>query len=136
MGLTLFPHARWRNAPNNGFSKTPLHANLEAMKTIPAGLLEIVVERLKAEFQPEQIFLFGSHAWGTPHEDSDVDLMVIVRESGERAIRRMQRAHHCLGDLDMSKDVFVQTRQEFDRYKHLPVSIQHQILQRGRKLYG
>ena len=94
------------------------------------------MERLKAEFQPEQIFLFGSHAWGTPHEDSDVDLMVIVRESGERAIRRMQRAHHCLGDLDMSKDVFVQTRAEFDRYRHLRASIQHQILQRGRKLYG
>jgi predicted nucleotidyltransferase len=106
------------------------------MKTIPAGLLEKVVDRLKAEFQPEQIFLFGSHAWGTPHEDSDVDLMVIVPESGERAIRRMQRAHHCLGDLDMSKDVFVQTRQEFDRYKDLRASIQHEILQRGRKLYG
>ena len=106
------------------------------MKTIPAGLLETVVERLKAEFQPEQIFLFGSHAWGTPHEDSDVDLMVIVRESGERGIRRMQRAHHCLGDLDLSKDVFVQTRAEFDRYRHLRASIQHQILQDGRKLYG
>jgi predicted nucleotidyltransferase len=106
------------------------------VKTIPAGLLEQVVERLTAEFQPEEIFLFGSHAWGTPHEDSDVDLMVIVRESGERAIRRMQRAHHCLGDLDLSKDVFVQTREEFDRYKDLRVSIQHQILQRGRKLYG
>jgi predicted nucleotidyltransferase len=109
---------------------------VETVKTIPAGLLEKVVERLKAEFQPEQIFLFGSHAWGTPHEDSDVDLMVIVGESGERAIRRMQRAHHCLGDLDMSKDVFVQTRAEFDRYRHLRASIQHQILQRGRKLYG
>ena len=106
------------------------------MKTIPSGLLEDAVERLKAEFQPEQIFLFGSHAWGTPTEDSDIDLMVIVRESSERAIRRMQRAHHCLGDLDMSKDVFVQTRAEFDRYRHLRASIQHQILQRGRKLYG
>ena len=93
------------------------------------------MERLKDEFQPEQIFLFGSHAWGAPTEDSDVDLMVIVRESSERAISRMQRAHHCLGDLDMSKDVFVQTRAEFDRYRHLRASIQHQILQLGRKLY-
>lgn len=106
------------------------------MKTIPSGLLEEAVERLKAEFQPEQIFLFGSHAWGTPHDDSDVDLMVIVPRSDEKAIRRMQRAHRCLGDLDMSKDVFVQTRAEFDRYRHLPASIQHRILQRGRKLYG
>ncbi len=106
------------------------------MKTIPSGLLEQAVERLKAEFQPEQIFLFGSHAWGTPHEDSDIDLMVIVRESDERAIRRMQRAHRCLGDLDMSKDVFVQTRAEFDRYSHLRASIQHRILHHGRKLHG
>jgi len=106
------------------------------VKVIPQGLLETAVERLKAEFQPEEIYLFGSHAWGTPTEDSDVDLMVIVPQSEERAIRRMQRAHRCLGDLDMSKDVFIQTRAEFDRYRHLRASIQHQILNRGRKLYG
>ena len=128
--------ARASAALNSNFSKTLPHATLETVKAIPSGLLEKVVERLKAEFQPEQIFLFGSHAWGTPDDDSDVDLMVIVRESSERAIRRMQRAHHCLGDLDLSKDVFVQTRAEFDRYRHLRPSIQHQILERGRKLYG
>lgn len=94
------------------------------------------MERLTTEFQPEQIFLFGSHAWGTPHEDSDMDLMVIVRESGERAIRRMQRAHRCLRGLRVSKDVFVQTREEFDRYKDLTASLQHQILAQGRKIYG
>ena len=106
------------------------------MKTIPPGLLEEAVARLKAEFQPEEIYLFGSHAWGTPTDDSDVDLMVIVRDSNERGIQRMQRAHRCLGELDMSKDVFVQTRAEFDRYRHLRASIQHQIEQRGRKIYG
>jgi predicted nucleotidyltransferase len=84
------------------------------VKIIPPELLEQVVQRLKPEFQPEAIFLFGSHAWGTPHDDSGMDLMVIVRESGERAIRRMQRAHRCLRGLRLSKDVFVQTRQEFD----------------------
>ena len=94
------------------------------------------MERLKAEFQPEEIYLFGSHAWGVPTDDSDLDFMVIIKETAERGIRRMQRAHHCLGDLDMSKDIFVQTRSEFDRYRHLRASIQHQILQRGRKLYG
>jgi predicted nucleotidyltransferase len=106
------------------------------VKTIAPGLLEKAVERLKAEFQPEQIFLFGSHAWGAPHDDSDVDLMVIVPASNERAIHRMQRAHHCLGDLEMSKDVFVQTRAEFDRYRDLRASVQYQILKSGRKLYG
>lgn len=106
------------------------------MRTIPPGLLDRAVECLKAEFQPEQIFLFGSHAWGVPHDGSDVDLMVIVPRSGEGPVRRMQRAQRCLGDLDMSKDVFVQTRAEFDRYSRVRGSIQDQILQRGRKLHG
>jgi predicted nucleotidyltransferase len=121
---------------NKGFSKIKFHANLPFVTTIPQGLLEKAIERLKAEFRPEQIYLFGSHAWGAPHEDSDVDLMVIVRESGDRAIRRMQRAHRCLRGLRLSKDVFVQTREEFDRYKDLRASLQHQIMGRGKKLYG
>ncbi len=106
------------------------------MKIIPQGLLEQAVERLKTEFQPEEIYLFGSHAWGTPTEDSDVDLMVIVHDSDERSIQRMQRAHRCLGDLDMSKDVLVPTRAQVDRYKHLRASLFHQVLTQGRKLYG
>ena len=106
------------------------------MKTIPQGLLEEAVERLKAEFQPEEIYLFGSHAWGTPTDDSDVDLMVIVRDSAERSIQRMQRAHHCLRGLRMSKDVLVPTRAQVDRYKHLRASLFHQVLAQGRKLYG
>jgi predicted nucleotidyltransferase len=119
-----------------GFSKTRYHATLQCVTTIPQDLLDKAIERLKAEFQPEQIYLFGSHAWGMPHEDSDVDLMVIVPKSRERAIHRMQRAHRCLRGLRMSKDIFVQTREEFDRYKDLRASLQHQILERGRKLYG
>jgi len=29
-------------------------------------------------FQPEKIILFGSHAYGKPHADSDVDILVIM----------------------------------------------------------
>ncbi len=106
------------------------------MKAIPSGVLEEAVERLKAEFQPEEIYLFGSHAWGTPDDDSDVDLMVIVPDSDERGIKRMQRAHRCLRGIGFAKDVLVPTRTQVDRYKHLRASLFHQILAKGRKLYG
>jgi predicted nucleotidyltransferase len=29
-------------------------------------------------FQPDKIVLFGSHAYGTPHADSDVDILVVM----------------------------------------------------------
>ena len=106
------------------------------MKTIQPAILEEAIERLKKEFQPEEIYLFGSHAWGTPSEDSDVDLMVIVPSSDERPIRRMQRAHRCLRGIGFAKDVLVNTRAEFDRYRHLSASLSHKIFQDGRKLYG
>jgi predicted nucleotidyltransferase len=106
------------------------------VKTLDANLLDIVTGRLVAEFQPEQVWLYGSHAWGTPTEDSDVDLMVVVRDSAESPIRRSQRAHRCLGGLRMPKDVIVPTRAQVDHYKHLRASLFHQVLEKGRKLYG
>lgn len=106
------------------------------MKTIQAGLLEEALERLKAEFQPEEIYLFGSHAWGAPDDDSDVDLMVIVESSDERPIRRDQRAQRCLGRLPISADVLVRTRGEVNRVREVPGSLTHEVLQKGRKVYG
>ena len=123
-------------AVNSASQICDLDVSLNAVKTIPSGVLEEAVERLKAEFQPEEIYLFGSHAWGTPDDDSDVDLMVIVPDSDERSIKRMQRAHRCLRGIGFAKDVLVPTRTQVDRYKHLRASLFHQVLAKGRKLYG
>lgn len=106
------------------------------MKTLDKNLLETVTRRLVAEFQPEQVWLYGSHAWGHPHDDSDVDLFVVVPDSDETPIRRSQRAHRCLRGLRMPKDVLVETRQELDRVKELKTSLENSILARGRRLYG
>jgi predicted nucleotidyltransferase len=35
-------------------------------------------QRLAECFEPEKIILFGSYAYGSPHADSDVDLLVIM----------------------------------------------------------
>jgi predicted nucleotidyltransferase len=106
------------------------------MRTLDKNLLETATQRLVAEFQPEQVWLYGSHAWGNPHDDSDVDLLVVVSDSDETPIRRSQRAHRCLRGLQMPKDILVETRQEVDRVKKLQTSLENIILSRGRRLYG
>jgi predicted nucleotidyltransferase len=106
------------------------------MKTMPQSLLDQAVDRLKAEFQPEEIYLFGSRAWGAPDQDSDIDLMVIVPQSDERPIRRDQRAQRCLGRLLISADVLVRTRGEVNRVREVQGSLTHAVLRNGRKLYG
>jgi predicted nucleotidyltransferase len=106
------------------------------VKTLDDALLRTVTQRLVSEFQPDQVWLYGSHAWGQPHDDSDVDLFVVVPHSDETPIRRSQRAHRCLRGLRMPKDVLVETRQEVDRVKELETSLENTILNRGRRLYG
>ena len=41
------------------------------------------------EFRPHKIILFGSHAYGTPHKDSDVDLLVVMptRDQHDQAVQ-------------------------------------------------
>jgi predicted nucleotidyltransferase len=107
------------------------------MKTLDTDLLAEMTRRLVDEFHPEQIILFGSHAWGTPNDDSDIDLVVIVPESKESPYWRAVRAYQALPNGRVTPtDILVFTRAEFDRYRHLPASLEHQIEQQGHVLYG
>jgi predicted nucleotidyltransferase len=106
------------------------------MNTLTKDLIDELIERLVTEFQPQQVWLFGSHAWGLPDESSDVDLLVVIEDSTESPIRRAQRAHRCLRGLGIAKDVLVKTRAEVERFRHVPASLEAEIFDRGRKLYG
>ena len=106
------------------------------MKSLSPELLNEMTSRLVAEFRPEKVILFGSYAWGEPGEDSDVDLLVIVAESDEKPVQRAVRAHRSLSGLNVSKDVLVKTRMEFERYQDVKASLENMILQRGKVLYG
>jgi predicted nucleotidyltransferase len=42
-----------------------------------------VTERIARQFAPDRIVLFGSYAYGTPDEGSDVDLLVVLPFEGK-----------------------------------------------------
>jgi len=106
------------------------------VKTISKELLQEITRRLVTEFQPEQIILFGSHAWGTPDEDSDVDLLVIVPESDEKPVQRAVRAYRSLRGLLVPMDILVKARAEVERFQHVYASLECEIIERGKVLYG
>ena len=106
------------------------------MNALSPELLREIVQRLVEEFHPERIILFGSHAWGTPSPDSDVDLLVVVPASQFPPAQRAMRAHRALRGLGIPKDVLVRTRDEIERYRLVPASLEAEILERGRPLYG
>lgn len=105
------------------------------METLDNSLLDEMVERRVAEFDPEQIYLFGSHAWGAATDDSDVDLCVVVSQSEENESERMFRAQRCLGRLLAPADILVRTRTQVKACRSDHTSLEHQIIDQGRLLY-
>ena len=45
---------------------------------IPMAVIRRYARQVAERFQPDQIFLFGSYAYGQPNADSDVDLLVVM----------------------------------------------------------
>ena len=43
-------------------------------------LLNGIVKKIVEGYNPDKIILFGSYAYGTPTEDSDIDLFKIVNK--------------------------------------------------------
>src|SRR5271154_3375352 len=56
---------------------------------IPLRVIRRYARQIAERFQPDKIILFGSHAYGTPHADSDVDILVIMpaRNQIDQAIK-------------------------------------------------
>src|SRR5437762_1625203 len=56
---------------------------------IPMRVIRDYALRVAERFQPEKIILFGSRAYGAPHEDSDVDILVVMpaRNELDQAVR-------------------------------------------------
>jgi len=64
---------------------------LKLQDTQDQQTVDEISKRIVSEVNPEKIILFGSYARGTPHEDSDLDLFVIVHSSDQPAYRRLER---------------------------------------------
>jgi len=69
---------------------------------IPMAAIRRFARRIAERFQPDKIILFGSYAYGKPHEESDVDLLVIMQAKNaiDLAIR-IKMAFKRLFSLDL-----------------------------------
>ena len=80
---------------NRGMAKKRLHPAEAAPPrwyrgaNIPMRVIRRFARQVAEKFQPDKIILFGSYAYGTPHEDSDVDILVIMpaRNQLDMAVR-------------------------------------------------
>ena len=65
--------------------------------------IEQVVEQIVERFHPDKVILFGSHAYGIPHPESDVDLLVVMetKRTGAQQAVEILRAINLNFGLDL-----------------------------------
>src|SRR6266852_4308242 len=99
---------------------------------IPRRVIRRYARAIAEEFQPDRIILFGSYAYGTPHEDSDVDLLVVMpaRDPHAQAVRILWRLA-----APFPLDLIVRTPKEMKWRLEEKESFLTEIVSQGKVLY-
>jgi predicted nucleotidyltransferase len=93
--------------------------------TIPKpDIKQEIIDCLSKEPKPLKLILFGSHAHGMPHEDSDIDLLVVLDRKGKSPdygtlIRNRREISARLRSLKKKcpVDLIVYTKDEWEELK-------------------
>ena len=93
-----------------------------------------IIKRLKP-LKPLKIILFGSYAYGTPTENSDIDIC-IVKENVKSKIKEKRKARRLLKDIALAKDILIPSKSEYDFYKKEYGSVYMDIDKNGKLLWS
>jgi predicted nucleotidyltransferase len=108
--------------------------NMDLICTELNVLTKIIVDSVPVE----QIYLYGSYAYGTPHKDSDLDLYVILKN--EAPMRELE-AYDIIRLATYSKqtkpmDLLVHKKDTFLNRSTGIATIEKIVADQGIKLYG
>ncbi|MFA5455718.1 MAG: nucleotidyltransferase domain-containing protein [Sulfurimonas sp.] len=100
-----------------------------------------IIERLKP-LNPDKIILFGSYAYGTPNENSDIDLFLIKDDLKKENIRSYKlELQKKLFDLQrkylLGIDIFVDSTSRIkNRVENVKDQFYDEIISKGQVIYG
>ena len=104
-------------------------------------LLPQIIKKLQ-ELKIYKIILFGSHAWGTPGKDSDLDLIVVTKENfqpqnyeEEMQLYLKVSQHIWEFKKQIPIDLIVYTKVSFQKFIELKSIFAKEVLAKGKFLY-
>jgi predicted nucleotidyltransferase len=100
---------------------------------IPMRVIRRFARDVAETFQPDKIILFGSYAYGTPHEDSDVDILVVMPARNE--IDQSARISLAI-DPPFPLDIIVRTPKNMKWRLEEGDSFLREITSKGKVLYA
>ncbi len=101
------------------------------------NIILAIIEKVKRQYCPEKIILYGSYAYGEPTEDSDIDLL-IVKDTNERPIERRITVRRIISDPKrlIPVEAIVITPRELMERQNIGDQFLEEILSKGDVLYA
>ena len=96
-----------------------------------ASTIETAAQMLLRAAPGSKVILFGSHARGTPHDESDLDFLVVEPELADRH-GEMVRLRQVLRPLRIPVDVLVVSAKVFDEWRDTPNTLIHEAAREGK----
>ncbi len=98
--------------------------------------LQAMIGRLVEWYQPQRIILFGSLAYGNPHDDSDIDLL-IIKNTDKTPLERRVDVRRLLADPKrrIPFSPLVLTPDELEQRLSAGDPFYHEITTCGKVLY-
>jgi uncharacterized protein len=121
----VLPH-RWTEEDESPQGKQPSRISMYAIRAL--------AQRIADRFQPERIILFGSHAYGHPKPESDVDLLVIM-DTPLRSRQQRLVISRALSPRPFPLDIIVRTPRELAERIAIGDPFLREITTRGKVLY-
>lgn len=100
-------------------------------------ILDDIVEKLKRDYKPERIVLYGSYAWGNPTRHSDIDLF-IVKDTDKDWVDRFVEVKRLIYDRDRYLPIspLVYTPEEVKERLARGDAFIEDILAKGKVIYA
>jgi uncharacterized protein len=105
-------------------------------KKISKSKIKKIVERLAETYQPLSIYLFGSYAWGDPHQDSDLDFLIVLKDEIKLNLALHIKGKQALKNMDVSTDLVLNHKIFFAERSEHPSTLQYKIKTEGKLMYG
>ena len=100
------------------------------MNTQIQEAINTYVEIISSDNDVAQIYLFGSCAYGEPHERSDIDLMVVIDDTLHTIKKSTTLRRNLRGYRTVPMDMLVNRISDFEKSQAFP-SIQKLIKEQG-----
>lgn len=97
--------------------------------------IQNITQQIIGKYKPEKIILFGSAARGEHNLDTDVDLLIIKKETPHYGADRIRELSRII-DRNIPLDLLIYRPEEFENRLRMGDPFIKSIIREGKVLYG